>query len=328
MTPALAQKLPSAWTPQQPEAGWHRQAHLQPAFRHCRSVTREHARSFYFSSFPLPRSKKLAAFAVYAFCRYIDDIIDEGEAGKRERPSREILREELVRIEAGTSTLPFAPAFAEVNRQFGIDRRFYEDLIEGCCRDREPADIQTYEELELYCYYVASVVGLMMSHIFGLSDVKGVQQAVEMGVAMQLTNILRDVREDWHMGRIYLPAEERERFGITDKHIEDGIVDDAWRRFMAFQVERTRRFYAAGARGLALLSPDGSRQTATLMARVYAGILDEIEKREYDVFSGRVFVPTRRKLRIALKTGFRGVRKRRALPASHGRSAKTPYNRL
>lgn len=306
MTPALAAKLPKAWTGANPQEGWHRCGQLQDSFRYCRSVTRHHARSFYFSSFPLPDEKKMAAYAIYAFCRYIDDVIDESEDcgtgnNTRHAPTREILRQAVLDIEKGNSPLPFADAFREVNRQYGIENELYFDLIEGCCRDREPVELKTFEELEEYCYYVASVVGLMMSKIFGLQEPHGIPYAVDMGIAMQLTNILRDIREDYEMGRIYLPEEEWAEFAVSRDHFETGRVDSAWRDYLQMQVNRARDYYRRGEEGLCFLDDDGSRKTAALMAKVYSGILDVIEKRQYDVFSARAFVPTWKKLSIALQ---------------------------
>jgi phytoene synthase len=309
MTPSLAAKLPKAWTYSRPEAGWHQSTRLQDSFQYCRSVTRHHARSFYFSSFPLPDDKKLAAYAIYAFCRYIDDIIDESEdcgSGNNLNlaPTRDILRNAVLEIEKGDSSLPFAVAFREVNRQYGIENNLYFDLIEGCCRDREPVEIKTFEELEEYCYYVASVVGLMMSKIFGLKEPDGIPYAVDMGIAMQLTNILRDVKEDFDMGRIYLPEEEWASYSVSRDHFEHGLADTNWKAYLKMQVDRARDYYQRGEEGLRFLDNDGSRKTAALMAKIYSGILDVIEKRDYDVFQGRAFVPTWKKLLIAFQFAF------------------------
>ncbi len=293
----LAQYLPSEWVAARPEAGWHRNPRLQVALRDCRAITRRHAKSFYFSSFPLPEDKKQAAFAVYAFCRYIDDCIDEvPEDSPVPAPTRQKLIDELAAIERGESALAFAPAFAEVNRQYAIPAAFYHDLIEGCCSDRGAVDIASFAELELYCYRVASVVGLMMSKIFGLREAEGALRAAEMGLAMQLTNILRDVREDALRQRFYLPRDEREAAQISEAQLLSGTVDPAWQAFCREQIARARDYYRRGEQGLLLLEDDGSRRTATLMARIYGGILDAIERADCDVFSRRCYVSFWRKL--------------------------------
>jgi phytoene synthase len=185
--------------------------------------------------------------------------------------------------------------------RYGIPQLLFEELIEGVCMDAGPVRIDNFDELHLYCYRVASVVGLMMSRIFGLKDPAGEERAIQMGVAMQLTNILRDVREDLQMNRIYLPAEELGRFGLTEEDLRLGKVTGSWHEFMKFQIERARRYYREGEKGIHFLAPDGSRMAVALMSRVYSGILSEIERANYDVFRGRVHVSLPRKLGLALQ---------------------------
>jgi len=302
VTPALRERLPAGWEAARPEKGWERQAALTESLRFCREQTRRHATSFYFSSFPLPEGKKAAAFAIYAFCRWADDEIDEGlaeAAAANTEAVRGRMLGELDRLLAGQSELGFGIAFAEAVRQYAVPRAFLEDLIHGCCLDTQTREIVTYEELEVYCYYVASVVGLVMAKVFGLREETGVERAVEMGLAMQQTNILRDVGEDYAMGRIYLPREERECFGIGEEQLAAGRVDEAWRGLMRHQIERARGFYASAEPGLALLDADGSRLAGKVMSRVYGGILGAIERADYDVFSRRRYVPVWRKLGLA-----------------------------
>ena len=294
MTPALLEKLPRAWPPATPAPGWERDPALTSALAACRQATREHATSFYFASRLLPAPKKNGAYALYAFCRWVDDAFDEIELSQQ-APDAAALSATLDDILAGKSTLPFAPAFAALVREYGIERDWCRDLIEGCARDRVPLRLRDLAELEVYCYYVASVVGIMMSRIFGLRDAAALPHAVEMGLAMQLTNILRDVREDYERGRIYLPAEDLARFGVTEEQLRTGRVDDAWRALMRFEIARARAWYAGAERGLPGLDNDGSRMTARVMGRLYAGILDEIERHDYDVFAARRYVPTWRK---------------------------------
>jgi phytoene synthase len=296
VSPVLRKKFPRDWPDLKPEQGWHRDPALRPSLVHCRAVTRRHAASFYFSSFPLPAARKQAAFAIYAFCRWIDDAIDE--AGVHDTPDPDALKAQLDALLEGNSALAFAPAFTTAVRQYGIPRELFHDLLEGCCADAGRVRIASFEELEAYCYRVASVVGLMMSRVFGLTSRAGMEQAVDMGIAMQLTNILRDVREDLERDRIYLPAEELATHDLSEDDLHAARVDERWRAFMRFQIERARHYFTLGSEGLPLLAPDGSRFCARLMARIYAGILDEIERAGCDVFAGRVFVPMRRKLAI------------------------------
>lgn len=296
--PAVRALLPATWSAAVPAPGWDRDPALAPAWEACRLATREHARSFHFASVALARPTRRAAFALYAFCRHVDDAIDHADPATA--PTREQLLAELDALLAGTSSLPFGPALATVADTFAIPRAFFADLIEGCARDREPARMANFAELEVYCYYVASVVGLMMAKIFGLQDPAGVPRAVEMGVALQLTNILRDVREDLERGRLYLPADELAAAGLTPADLAQGRTDGPWPTFMRAQIARTRQYYAAGALGLPLLAAGGPRRTASLMARLYAGILDAIEAQQYDIFARRAHVTFAGKVRLAL----------------------------
>ncbi|WOO41054.1 phytoene/squalene synthase family protein [Rubellicoccus peritrichatus] len=305
MTPNLEKKLPAEWVVPKPESGWHTQAALADDWAACKEVTREHATSFFFASFPLPEAKKRAAYAIYALCRWCDDIIDEGE-GNDNPPEKSRLLKELDAIEAGKSSLPFARAVNEVNHQYAIPRVFWEDLIEGVCMDRQSVIIHRYEELEVYCYHVASVVGLIMSKVFGLSDPAGVPHAVDMGIAMQLTNILRDVLEDFLKGRIYLPLDEMREYNTGPEAIAaKRINNQEWDAFMQMQVDRANKHYRSAEIGLSYLANDGSRFTTKLMSRVYGGILGEIEKNKLNVFAGRLYVPTWKKVLIALNAVMR-----------------------
>ncbi len=277
-----------------------RSPELAAAYAEARRITRHHAKSFYFASFRLPREKRDAAYAIYAFCRLVDDRIDEAPPNETPTPKElQSLYQAMMRGEC--PEVAFAPAFAETNRVYAIPDVLYEELIHGCCLDREPAAIANFAELEMYCYYVASVVGLIMSRVFGLERREERREAIYMGIAMQLTNILRDVQEDWTRGRVYLAADELAQFGLDREAIAEGTLTPEWRQFMRFQIERTRQYYAAGAKGLPALANDGSRQTAELMAIIYSHILNAIEANDYDVFAGRVFVPTRKKLWLALR---------------------------
>ncbi|MCC5789472.1 MAG: phytoene/squalene synthase family protein [Opitutales bacterium] len=305
LSPAVRAKIPAFWPLPNPEPGWSRRQDLRPSLDFCQEVTRRHAKSFYFSSFPLPRDRRKGAFAIYAFCRYVDDLLDETppdeKAGKQFLP---LLQDELEKIENGQSTLPFAPAFAETTRQYKIPRQFYLDLIEGCCWDEMDIEIEDFPQLELYCYHVASVVGLIMSRVFGLNSSDGAHRAVEMGIAMQLTNILRDIAEDLDRNRIYLPRTELAAAGLDRSFLEKGTVTPLWRDFMRQQIARARAYYASGEKGIPLLAKGGARYTTRLMSRIYGDILSEIEKNDYNVFQGRVFVSTPRKCQIALRTLF------------------------
>jgi len=263
-------------------------------------MTAKHARSFYFSSFALPPEKKTAAYAVYAFCRHADDLVDFAANQAEATAAIERVGAAFDRILAGEAKeLEFAPAFAWAVRRYEIPREHFLDLVRGVSMDLGPVRIKTWEELYEYCYYVASVVGLMMCRIFELSDPQQEARAIELGLAMQLTNILRDIREDLDRDRIYLPEEELARFGVDETALREGRVDDAFVRMMQFQIERARRYYTSSELGIRALADDGSQYTVWLMRMVYAGILDGIESQKYDVFFARASTGLLRKLSLA-----------------------------
>ncbi len=285
----------------------HAPGEMRPAFEAARRICGRHARSFYFASFFLPQPKRRYAYAVYAFCRLLDDAIDvpvdAGPAGGVERRF-ELLRLRLEAIYAGCfraegndETSLALRAFSHTVRQCAIPMELFLDLAEGCRMDLTVKRYATWTELERYCYHVAGVVGLIMCRVFDLRHDAAQQQAVAMGNAMQLTNILRDVKEDWDRGRLYLPLEDMERFGCTESDIGGGVAHDPFRRLMRFEIDRARALYHLGAEGLCRLANDGSRFTASAMAVIYGGILDAIERQDCDVFASRAHLTTWQKLR-------------------------------
>lgn len=261
------------------------------AFDAARRICRKHARSFYFASFFLPKQKRNAAYAVYAFCRLLDDAVDNN-------PGREeagIAKFEATLDQTYNDSPPPGEdeqslalrAFHATVHQYDIPKRYFLELADGCRMDLTITRYETWADLEKYCYHVAGVVGLIMSCIFGPIDEPTQRQAIMMGNAMQLTNILRDVKEDFARGRIYLPLEDLTRFNITESVVAGGQVTEDFRSLMRFEIDRARQLYRSGAEGLCKLANDGSRTTACAMAVIYAGILGAIEKQNYDVFSGR-----------------------------------------
>ena len=279
----------------------------------CRGVTRRNARSFFFSSFALPAEKKRAAYAVYAYCRHADDLVDKSSAKDGLEASLEKLGNEFDGIVAGErSELMFAPAFAWAVQRFGIEKQYFLDLLRGVAMDVGPVRIPDWPALRDYCYHVASVVGLMMARIFELRDEAGRERAIELGIAMQLTNIARDVGEDWHNGgRVYLPATELAEFGVdlADETRHAAEPSENFLRLMQFQIARARQFYGQAEPGIPLLADDGSQYTVWLMRFVYAGILEEIEQSNYRVLDRRAATSFARKIQLALRA-------RRALNAT------------
>ncbi|NCZ95784.1 phytoene/squalene synthase family protein [bacterium] len=262
---------------------------LADSFRSAKAITRKHARTFYFASHVLAESIRQDAYAVYACCRSIDDAVDQVAArGEPVRP--EVAGEMLVRaFESGgdQSGEEWMPAFRDTVSRKKIRRMWFEDLAIGVAGDAGPVNLQTWEELDRYCYQVAGTVGLMMMRVFGLEDEEAEPRALDLGRGMQLTNILRDVAEDATAGRIYLPATERKDYGILKEDLLAGKPSGKWREFMRFQVERAREQYRRAEPGIGRLAAGGPRLATWLMRELYAGILDPIEASGYDVFSRR-----------------------------------------
>lgn len=263
---------------------WAGDAALQKAYKYTERITAEHSKSFHFASGLLPEEKRSAVRALYAFCRTVDDIVDESSHGEQAAQLEYWRR----MVDAGSYEEDdlVAVAWADTLARYHIPRHYALQLIDGVARDLSQSRYQTFEELATYCYGVASTVGLMSMFIIGFRTSEAVPYAIKLGVALQMTNILRDVGEDYHNGRLYLPREELTFYGIHEADIAEGCITDNWRQFMKFQIDRTRQLYQESWTGVKMLEREG--QLAIGAASVfYQGILDEIEKRDYDVFTGR-----------------------------------------
>ena len=265
---------------------------LDRAYTHCAQVTVTHSRSFYRASGFLPREKRRAVRALYAFCRITDDIVDCPDCDPR-RALRDWCDVTFTPEPPPTNLV--AVAWADARQRYGIPLRLAEQLIDGVARDLNQTRYATFDDLTAYAYGVASTVGLMSMRIIGYRTAAAIPYAIKLGVALQLTNILRDVGEDWRAGRLYLPADELAAFGLAEDDVACGQVDDRWRAFMRFQIERNRRLYAEAWPGIALLNEDG-RFAIAAAGELYRRILDDIEAHDYDVFTRRAHVSTSRKL--------------------------------
>jgi phytoene synthase len=272
----------------------------------CREMTRRHATTFYFASHVLPAQKRSDAYAVYAFCRYVDDQIDFAPDEKARLRALADL-EHILHAAYGPSApdslahaLPWLPAFQETIRRRAIPESYFRDLLTGVEMDRGRVRIANWDELDRYCYHVAAVVGLIMVHVLTEPAPELLKPARDLGTAMQLTNILRDIHEDWQRDRVYLPLDELETFGVMVDDIATERMDDAFRALMRFQITRARAYYQQAEPGIAALPNDGSRFCARLMSTVYGAILQEIERADYQVYRGRVRVSLGRKLWLAL----------------------------
>ena len=287
-------------------------AQLEHAYAACRGIARASAKNFYYSFLVLPRRKRNALCAVYAFMRLADDISDDALLTPQERYAKlETWSEQARRAFGGEPTDDAVlVALADAQRRFQIPPELFNKLAQGTAMDLQYpfqpgeespfAPYETFEELYQYCYHVASVVGLVCIHIFGYRDPAAEPLAEKCGIAFQLTNILRDVKEDAAMGRIYFPRQDLQRFSIspatlTSAHLRNGFQPSSLRPLLEFEAERAREFYRAGAELLPLIDAD-SRPALWVLIEIYRRLLEKMAQRNYDVFSERISLSTAEKL--------------------------------
>jgi phytoene synthase len=262
-----------------------------------------HARSFSLAAWALPPRRRDAARALYAFCRRLDDLVDESAPSLALR-KRLVEARALVRAVYGTGALPVAgppwdaaelAALRDTIRRWEIPEGPFRDLIAGVEMDLTQRRYATFAALDAYCFRVAGTVGLMLAPVLGYTTPRALAAAADLGRAMQLTNILRDVREDLERGRVYLPQDELGAFGVTEDDLARGRMSGRMRRLLVWQIARARRYYASGRAGIRFLRGVRARLTVRLMSALYADILRTIEAADYDVFHERAVVPARRK---------------------------------
>lgn len=282
---------------------------LRYAYAHCRSITRKHAKTFYMATRFLPYHKQRGIFAIYGLCRTLDDIVDESPASNihNHRSKAEIINEleqfrvDLISayrgVEQSNSVLI---AFSDVLNRYHISLEHPLTLLDGVKMDLVKNRYENFDELYEYSYKVASVVGLMTTEIFGYKNQDAINHAVELGIAMQLTNILRDVGEDLSRNRIYLPKEDLDQFGITEEDLFKRQVTPEFSELMKFQIERARRYYKKADKGIAMLEKD-SRLPVLLARENYSRILNKIEENQYQVFTRRAYLNATEKFSILPK---------------------------
>lgn len=295
-------------------------AQLEHAHAVCRGVTRRAARNFYYAFLVLPREKRDALCAVYAFMRHCDDLCDQPGVPLAERRTRlEAWRQSMQQVLAGQATDdPVLFALAEAQKRFHIPPKLFDKLVEGTAMDLPPEDappgavltFADFDELYRYCYHVASVVGLVTIRIFGYRDPAAEPLAEKCGVAFQLTNIIRDVKEDAGLGRIYLPEEDLAQFGCSSEELAPGALRNGFdparfRPLLEFEAGRAREFYRAADELLPLLDPD-SQPAFWVLVEIYRRLLEKIGERGYNVFGDKVRMTMPQKLAIL----FRGFLRR------------------
>lgn len=273
----------------------------EASFAVCNRIARQSGTNFYYSFLVLPRLKREAICAIYAFMRRSDDIADGAAnpavATVRLREWRQTVDNAL---RGNAVTDPILPALAETVRRFNIPPQLFHDLLDGSEMDQSIARYATFDDLYKYCYRVASVVGLIILPIFGYDDKQALVPAEACGIAFQLTNILRDVKEDALMGRIYLPLEDLRKFDVEEQDILDLRMSEQFRALMRFETDRVNAYYRQAEPLKAMIHRD-SRRTLCVMIDVYHGIMREIERRQFEVFNERIRLTTPEKLCIVAK---------------------------
>jgi 15-cis-phytoene synthase len=277
---------------------------LARAYRHCAGITRLHSKTFYMASALLPSAKRQAMRALYAFCRLSDDLVDcDPEA------THDLLQAWYQKTHSNESTddVPgefgvasasmVALAWMDTSQKYAIPWKYSEQLVQGVARDLQPERFQTFNDLSVYCYGVACTVGLMAMQIVGYTSREAVPYAIRLGVALQMTNILRDVGDDYRNERLYLPLDELVAFQLLPDELPQQVQSRAWKEFMRFQIARTSDLYAGSMPGIAMLNPDG-RFAILAAAELYRGILDDIEEHNYDTFTRRAALSQWEKLKL------------------------------
>ena len=273
---------------------------LSDAYEECRLITRREAKNFFYAFLTLPAPKRRAIYAAYAFCRHCDDAVDEVATPEDKQAALRSLTARLDEAYRGQPEGPLFTALAHTARTYEIPQSHFQDVIRGVEMDLATTRYRTYEDLRLYCYRVASVIGLICVRIFGCSSPEAREPAIALGVAMQLTNILRDIAEDGANGRVYLPQEDIRRFGYSDDELLKGAFNDRFVTLMRFQVQRAREQFQQGKALLPLL-PLRSRACPAVLGGIYSRLLDRSEAQGSDVYAKRVSLSGREKLLLMVR---------------------------
>lgn len=301
---AGTQQVPLPWTPAPPQ--------LTMAYSVCKGITRMAAKNFYYAFLVLPRRKREALCAVYAFMRRCDDITDEATLSLSERRQKlDAWLDGLHRAQQGQPTDDaILLALTDAQRRYSIPAGLLDELAHGTAMDLEEAggnpsggnliQYKTFEDLRLYCYRVASVVGLVCIHVFGYRDPAAEPLAERCGLAFQLTNIIRDVKEDGALGRVYLPEEDLAKFNLAASDLLNAPDAARLRPLLAFEADRAREYYISGEELIPYISED-SQPALLVLVTIYRRLLERIAEKQYDVFTAKVSLSRWEKLRILAK---------------------------
>ena len=277
------------------------------AQEYCTNLTKQSGSNFYYSFVFLPKARREAMYTVYAFCKAVDSAVDEPPLGSDPKEELRRWRAELDLVYAGEPTWPLMISLAHHAKRLSIPKVYFEELIKGVEMDLATTRYGTFEELSLYCYRVASIVGLICLHIFGPTSAHAQDYAVDLGMAFQLTNILRDLATDAEQGRIYLPHEDFARFGYSESELLERKETPHLRELIRFEAQRARMYYAKAQAVRACLPAKDRRAltVAEIMRAVYANILDRIERPDHAVFGPRIRLSTSSRLAIAASVWLR-----------------------
>ncbi len=286
---------------------------LEESYDYCLEWMSEHSKSFYFASRFLPNDQRRSVSALYAFCRLTDDLVDEADPGTSKTElnnSLDELKSIIIKLNQGyTSSNPILQAFGDTIKRHNIPVHYMHELIEGIRMDLNVSKYNTDEELDLYMFRVASTVGLMMTHIFlDNPSPETLERASDLGKAMQLTNILRDVKEDFERGRIYLPKVTRDLYRVSETDLKGEVTNETLQKLIEFEIVRAKNFYARAELGIKDLPPTAA-YTIKVASKVYGEILNEIKRMDYQILHQRAIVSKLRKVIIATKVRLEFLRK-------------------
>lgn len=269
-----------------------------------RKLARATASNFYYSFLLLPRAQRRAIKDVYTFCRILDDIVDEDQAGRNPGAELDFWRDEVQAIFQGCPSTEFGEQMLISVEEFDLPKQSFLDLIDGMEMDLKWHSYQTFADLREYCYRAASAVGLICIEIFGYESARTREYAVNLGIALQLTNILRDLKEDTARGRIYIPIEDLERFGYSEQSLRDNLYNAPFIELIKYEHSRAKSYFSKAASSL----PEQDRASmfaAEIMSTIYKELLDQMPSVQFNVFRNRLTVSKARRLQIALSIWFK-----------------------
>ena len=284
--------------------------------QYCQDKTANSGSSFYYSFIFLPDTKRKAITAVYAFCREVDDVVDNPGENQIKQVKLQWWRDEIARLFKHQAQHPVTRALMPVIDKFNLPEEYFQEIIDGMQMDLDQTSYATFKDLYLYCYRAAGVVGLISAEIFGYQDRQTLKYASTLGTAFQLTNIIRDVHEDALRGRFYLPEDELQKFSLTQKDIIHGTQSDKFISLIQFQIQRAKEYYQKAY----TLLPDNDRYSQTcglIMADIYSSILYKIENQPGKVLQHRIHLSHIRKIWIALSSLYREHRLHQRIVKQH-----------